>query len=306
MISALAAGFSAGKKEVGLVHTIESFVNSVSGLRKYCTGPAGLRLELVTKSIFVHGKKSNVEFDYYGTQTEPIELGDLIFVCSLVFERKKYAEKMTITQFKMQGRSKKRISWTLDNKKQLFLLSRFPEFRGVTGIVPKRNYNLPDLSACLGSYGLLYKPGDFAFVSATELDLLAAGKRTVRQDELAKCFAGSETCSSLCCPIFYDRLFSANAYSFASHFVKLNIGEPVFIKEGNYNPQAGIFLEDLIHALEAKISKKPDRTIAEFIRSFRSFPYADETKPRNIQDNPDFIENDGGIGIIHTTVKLGE
>ena len=92
----------------------------------------------------------------------------MIFIVSVYFQGKKYFEKLTINQFK---KANKTSSWSIKNKEQLFLLSRFPVFRGIQGsIIDEKNYAIPNYSGCLGSYGFLYKPGDFAFVSATKLD----------------------------------------------------------------------------------------------------------------------------------------
>jgi hypothetical protein len=295
------------KGEVKSVRTIEKFVNSVHSLKKRGMGVYGMPFELLTNSIFIHGNKSQVEFDYYGQKNGSIELGDLIFISTVVFERKKYFEKMTINQFKIDSKRKRAIYWTINNKKQLYLLSRFPTFRPVRGIIPRKEYNLPNQSGCLGSYGLLYRPGDFAFISATRLDSLIGSQRTIRQDELSEHFSGSGRCSLACCPVLGDCHLCLDLYSFTNHYLRLNIGEPVFAKEGSYNRQAKSLFNDLIVALQRAAKKeKPDQRIIRFLEFFRRFPYTDDSEQDTFTKNSDSPINNGGIGIIHTTIMLGE
>lgn len=176
MTSALSRGYLQKLHETPLVKIVKNVVNSVDKLTD-----GNQNFKLSTKSVFIHGNKSQVEFDYYGRK-EQTELGDLIFIISVVFNDKKYFEKFTINQFK-KDKGRRSVSWRID-KEQLYLLSRFPAFRGVKGFVPKKNFDLPNYSGCLGSYGLLFKPGDFAFISATELDSFIGYRSSLKLNEL--------------------------------------------------------------------------------------------------------------------------
>jgi hypothetical protein len=306
MTSSLSKDFLKGSKETKLAHTIENLVNSVHDHHERGKGPGGSWFELVTKSIFIHGNKSHVQFDFYGITSEPVELGDIIFMCSVIFRGKKYFEKLTITQLKMQRRKKGPIAWRIDNEKQLFLLSRFPQFSVIRGIIPKKTYNLQNISACLGSYGLLFRPGDFTLVSATMLDAILGQGKTVTQSKLTSHYWGLQKGSSLCYPVFDDCLFSPNVYIFADRFLKLNIGELVFSSLGIYNRQGRVFVKDLFGELRRRMLKTREPKLTEFMRHLESFPYADENDVGRDNDNPDIEANDGGIGIVHTTINLGE
>jgi len=306
MTSSLSEGFLKGRKEIDLAHMIADFVNIVHNYNERCRGSGGLQFELSTKSVFIHGDKSYVKFDFYGVPSEPVELGDLIFICSVTFNGKTHFEKMTITQLKMQAKRKNVTSWRIDNEKQLFLLSRFPQFEVIKGIVPKKTYNLPNTSSCLGSYGLFFKPGDFAFVSATILDALLGQGKTITQAKLSAYFGGLQMGSPICYPGFCDCHFSPNTYIFADRLLKLNIGELVFSSLGNYNHQARVFIQDLFGELRRRMLKTREPKLTEFMRHVGSFPCADENNVENDKGNPDIEANDGGIGIIHTTINLGE
>ena len=135
--------------EPNIVEIIENIINNFG---QFHTN--GRYFSVSTNSIFIHGNKSQVEFEYYGKSTRR-ELGDIIFILSVVYNGKKYFEKMTINQVKKS----KNVLWNFNNdsaKEQLYLLSRFPTFRGTNNsLIPTKNYNLPNCSGCLGSHGLL-------------------------------------------------------------------------------------------------------------------------------------------------------
>jgi len=306
ILCALSNRYRQDKNEIHLVHTIEDIVNQFGDFT------ISNIFELSTKSIFIHGKKSHVQFKYYGEWAEPIELGDLIFIISIIYNKKKYFEKFTINQFKKDKRKSRSISWSIRNKKQLYLLSRFPTFRGVRGIIPKKNYSLPNYSGCLGSYGLLHRPGDFAFVSATRLDSFIGDKKTLKMIELYNLVNNRVRHPFDLCPIFYPAVwdifcnchFSHDVFSFVHQYLRMNIGEPVFLKEGIDNPQASNFLHELMGAIANKARKEGDKRILSFIKSFRRFPYVNRERENRFHEGVDF--DGGGVGIVHTTIGLRE
>lgn len=292
--------------EVLSVQAFNDFVNSYPNLTKTNLQAGKIRFDLVANSVFVHGKKSQVEFDYPGQTSGPVELGDLIFICTLVFQGKRYFERMTISQFKMDNDTKNIFSWTIDNDKQLYLLSRFPKFKCVEGILPKKEYSLPNTSGCLGSYGLIQKPGDFTFVSGTRLDALLGKRKTIRKYEL---YGNSAYHRRL---LSYRSIINGchlclDAYSFADNYLGLNIGEPIVVLQTNHNLQARAILGYLVRSLRVESKKgRPTPGVARFIDSFRQFPYADGFGQDDRPEDLGSVDENNGIGIVHATVKLGE
>lgn len=134
------------------------------------------------ESMFIHGNKSQVEFNYYGNQPNR-ELGDLIIVSTMTYNSRPIVQKMTIVQAKRDTK-KKSSFWGIDNE-QLFLLSTWPPFKGVKGFFPKgKNMIVADSSGCLGSYLLFREPGDFVFVAAPTLGRILGSKKSVKFSEL--------------------------------------------------------------------------------------------------------------------------
>jgi len=290
IISALSKGYIRGLHETLLVKDI---VNSVSDFEKVSHQPY---FKLFTKSIFIHGQKSLVQFNYYGKRTNSIELGDLIFIISIVYNKRKYFEKVTINQFKKDKSKSRSIVWNITNNKQLYLLSRFPAFIGVKGLVPKRNCYLPNYSGCLGSYGLLHKPGNFVFVSATRLDSFMGDKKTLKRKELYDLVNARIRhlihWHNFLYPagryIFNNCHFSNDVFNFVHEYLRMNIGELVSTKIGMDNPQARNFIDELKSIIESKAKKEKSKGQDRF------------------NERVDIGFEDGGIGIIHTTIDLIE
>ena len=316
IISALSNRYLQDKNEVCLVHTIEDIVNKIKNFQTISKV-----FSISTKSIFIHGTKSHVKFNYYGQTTKPIELGDLIFISSVLYNNRKYFEKFTINQFKKDKKKTQSISWRIDNKKQLYLLSRFPAFEGVKGIVPKKKYHLSNYSGCLGSYGLLYRPGDFSFVSATRLDSYIGHNTSLKKTELYYMDDRALKFLYTRYPIFYPKAlvlyfpphnilgnchFSSNVYDFIHEYLRMNVGELVFTKEGLSNLQAKRFLHELLSTIRIKAEKENDKAAINFIDDFLRVNYAYDERQNRFNENLDFDPEGGGIGIVHTTIDLGE
>jgi len=310
IVSALSKGYVQQLCEPCLVRIVEDVVNSVRSFNDKGQRPY---FELSTKSIFIHGNKSHVRFKYYGNWIDSIELGDLIFIISIVYQSKKYFEKITINQFKRDKNKPKSTSWGITNKKQLYFLSRFPAFEGVKGLIPKKTYYLPNHSGCLGSYGLLHKPGDFAFVSATRLNYFIGDRTTLKMTELYNLVdVRVRHPFQWWGEIFYPWIgfilgnchFSNDVFSFVHDYLRASIGEPVFTRIGVGNPQVRLFLDDLMSAIKSKGKREKSEKMQDFVNEFRKFSYVDiEDLGRHNRDG-DF--DGGGIGIIHTTIDLGE
>jgi len=103
---------------------------------------------------------------------------------------KKYGEIIGNEKFILHFKKSNKTSWSFSNnssKEQLYLLSRFPIFKGTrNSIIPMKDYNLPNYSGCLGIHGLLYYPGDFATVSSKLLDVILLNKTNFKLNDLLK------------------------------------------------------------------------------------------------------------------------
>lgn len=333
----LSEGYKSGANEPCLVRKVVDRINRMSGLKIN-------NIECIsTKSIFIHGNKSIVEFDYYGN-TARVELGDLVFILSIVHNEKKYFEKYTISQSKkdkknQSNKDKKNQVWDLGNKEQLYLLSRFPSFRSTrNSLVPIGDYNLPNFSGCLGSYNFLFDPGDFIYVAAPILDSYLANKKSIRNDELYNistkynyyyghiynplynhsCYFIYRYYPLICS--FLDYLsrgyifgysrYASNVYDFTDKYLRATIGELSYSFDGYYNKIALYFLNKMI---SSQLIKNPqDENIKKFVDSFYEYDYATISHNRLNYNNNDGgeakvsgdNENWGGFGFVHTIIYI--
>ncbi len=172
--------YSVEDKEPRIVSTVKNIINEIGNFET-----KNKEFKISTKSIFIHGIRFQVEFEYYEEKAR-CELGDIIFILSVIYNNAKYYEKMTINQVK---KSKEAI-WRFYDKgpmKQLYLLSRFPTFKGVKGsLIPPKEYNIPNYSECLGTHGLISCPGDFALISSKLLDVILSNKKSLKKEDLLK------------------------------------------------------------------------------------------------------------------------
>jgi len=307
LMRAIQDGYINNKKEPEIV---EEMTERVKNLK-----PVSIKgITIQTNSIFIHGKKSEVEFNYCGRITRR-ELGDIIFILSVVYNGKKYFEKLTINQVKKS----KGVSWSFGNtgntgnKEQLYLLSRFPTFRGVkSSLIPQKHYNLPNFSGCLGTHGLLYPPGDFATISSKKLEdfLLSSNRKTIQLNDLVGLNTLQTTmcpchilkgsfyvllldiglhsweCNSYfwkyckhspfpCCnlPILGNCCTASNAYEFSHRYLIGHVGELIYAKGLPYNENALKFLQDLFSVLKKKAEREGLNQILDFIKSYYKYDY---------------------------------
>jgi len=319
--------YVSGSHELAMVQVIEGIINELKEFSKSIDG-----IKISTKSIFIHGNKSWVEFEYYGQKVRR-ELGDLIFILSIIYNGRKYFEKLTISQFKKDNN---KLRWDLSNKEQIYLLSRFPSFQGVKGsIIPMKKFNLPNYSGCLGSFNLLFWPGDFAFTSAPKLESFIGNRRSISIDDIFKLW---EPPSYFIYPIpfywphieellyFWRKLwkygvfipfslfcsigvlgsshYASNVHDFVDKYLRGCIGELIYSNIGVYNKPALDFLHDLLSAIKKKAQREGRKEVEDFVTEFFDHPYSNGGG--GMREGAEFDYEGGGIGIIYTSINLGE
>jgi len=315
-------GYQQKDTEPKMVSNVEAIINKVNEfsapINKFHN-----RFHISTNSIFIHGNKSWVEFKYSDGNKTRRELGDLIFIISIIYNNEKYFEKLTITQFK---KSTNDTRWDL-NKKQLYLLARFPTFKGAKGsIISEKEYNLSNYSNCLGSYGLLYKPGDFAFASAKIVEALLGNSKSIGIksmlsvanfcESLTHCphslfhfkdaeelfyrwcklyrhhlrspFLSHPIFQNSCLPVIGNSCHSFNVHEFTEKYLRALIGELTFAYEFPYDRLAFQFLQDLMKELKKKWQKEDK--ILKFVDSFYRYDYRERQGERGGQ------QGEGGGG----------
>ena len=299
--STLAASYRYELTEPKMVGVLEKMVNNLNGLEDRYHGNS-----ISTKAIFIHGNRSFVEFEFEGSLITR-EIGDLIFIISLVVGGEKYLEKMTITQFKKDKiASRGNLCWDIGNKAQLYLLSRFPPFSGVgKSLIPMRNFYLSNISGCLGSYGLLFRPGDFVFISAPKLDSMLGAKNKITLNQLHVMgtavvkydyFNYYDVFSPSCC-------YGQNAFDFSSEYLRLRVGEPIHSCR-IHNGGAKLLLGSILAFL-----KRRGGAFETFVKEFYKYEYAWFDRSHPVEqfgnnDNDHSADLVGGLGIVHTTIYL--
>jgi hypothetical protein len=281
------------------------------------------------ESMFVHGNRSQVSFDYYG-KTAKKELGDLLVVSTLTNRATPILQKLTIVQAKRD--TMKPYAWGID-REQLFFLSNWPEFQGVMGIFPKRDLTIPDYSGCLGSYYLYRQPGDFVFISAKELENSLGSRKRITFDELltSKTEIGTP-CVSPSGPIPFPFLdpreavcyleeyyhafirrglipafgfpwgdsasqilrnvhFDKNVNDTIADFSRLNVGEPIFAHESAM--PVNEFAYRLLNTVIRYVVRREQGRLGQLMEFNADAPFFEEADLKGIR-----------IGIVHTITEV--
>ena len=279
------------------------------------------------------GVETRVEFTYYG-ETIQRELGDLIFILSVIYNGRKYFEKLTISQFKKDD---DKFRCDLSNREQIYLLSRFPSFRGIRGfIILMREFDLPNYSGCLGSFNLLFRPGDFVFVSAPLFERLVENRKSIDIVRISKFWEPPSCYFPYPAPFdwhYIEELFDflrklwrhkmsipffppyfigilgfscsvSNIHDFVDKYLRGYIGELIYSDIGIYNTSAFDFLRELFSVIMKKAQKEEKSEFINFINEFFSHPYGGQEG--GIREGVEFNYEGGGIGIIYTLINLGE
>lgn len=320
-------GYLQGMREPDMLSVVENIINNLNGLSVSTDS-----FKIFTKSIFIHGNRSQVKFEYYGKEVQK-ELGDLIFILSVIYNGRKYFEKFTISQFKKDDNE---LRWNLSNKEQIYLLSRFPSFKGVKGIIPKKEHNLPNYFGCLGSFNLLFRPGDSVFISAQLLESLVGNRRSINIIDIYKlweppsCYfnysilfdrSDIDELFYICLKLWRYRLpipffppccigtlgfspYAPNIHDFVDKYLRGCIGDLIYSYMGMYNKPAFDFLQELLSAIMRKAKKEKRDDIINFVNEFSNHPYRDNQ--RSMREGIEFDDEGGGMGIIYTLINLGE
>jgi hypothetical protein len=193
-------------------------------------------------------------------------------------------------------------------------LSRFPTFRGVIGIIPKREYSLTDYSGCLGSFGLLLQPGDFKFVGAPRLDVFLGTGTKLKQQELFDLAYGTERYflhflfplyrAYFTLNLFGNYHYASNAFDFVHKYLRMSIGEPIFMRIGTCNSQARNFLFELLSAIKRKGERQHLEEATNFALEFLNYGYAIDQDQRDFRTDSEFDFDGGGLGFVHTMINL--
>jgi hypothetical protein len=319
----LANAFASNMREEDMVENLNKLIDAFGAISQ----PNGNLFIIEPKTAFIHGcpSRSGVEFFKDGKK-ERCEMGDLVFILSVAIGYTKYFEKITFCQFKKEDRCK--TNWKIDEN-QLFLLSRFPTFNGVKGsAVPPRQYNLANHSECLGSYGLFYRPGEFAFVSAKWLSHYMGNAKSIDGNDLfalSRYIDAFRRCPSICFNNCYMRiccrhstivlgndLFAFNVYDFVDRYLRGNVGECVLCEMGDYDPEVKGILYDLMNNLKLLADREDNSKMKELVANYLRYEYVADMrrqKKDTIKRNDEVIEfnttgSSGWFGIVHVTIKL--
>lgn len=287
------------------VNTVKEWVD----IFKRSPGISSSQLNIDFNAIFIHGfnhseNKSNpsgVTFDYLYGDSESRELADIIFILSVFEKKKKIFEKITLNQTKWGSINKHTSSWSI-GKEQLYLLSRFPKFTGITGsFVPNISYTINDNSKCLGSYGLMTKE-NFLFLCAYDLQTIIGNKSTLNTNDLRSYnILSSRHMNSVIIPHRYyhnySTLFCNNTYDFVQNYLQGRIGEILIVDYQEVaNVSASNFFNDFLASLNKFGINFSNEEITNFINRYGSI-------------NSEIIEDVDysfykGLGIIQTKVSI--
>jgi len=291
-----------GNRQLNEPRVVKKIVQELNGL-----GFAGIR----TYTAFIH-QKPYVWFYDSDLTKKKAELGDLIFIVSVIHKGRKIFERVTINQ------AKKGVAPKIDAE-QLFLLSRFPVFR-----LPRnwggKVYALPNYSHCLGSHSLL--SNEFTFISSVLLDYALGPGQSFKVGKLRNLFDHEDflfprvilnddsfsvvnQCISelltkwekvwwdwpyynflplLWSGWWYRRMippvpmllnvgYAWNVRQFAVGYLLSWIGEIVWGNPSSPNPQTWELIQDIVGSMAAL----GDEEVKEFVAKFREYSYEGET-----------------------------
>lgn len=234
--SSLKASYDRNANEVSIVTSLCNELNN----REISTFN---RFELYAKKI--HGKASSVSFKNESYSDTTRELSDMI-VLSLITDKGQvlYARIAFVQNKKEKDNTK--AKWDIDQD-QLYLLTNFPTFNGVSGIFGEtKNIVLPDPFQQLGSYGLFRAPCEMVFASANVITALKKVKRISYDDiknrsvenkytypysKLNPYYLHKYDYFESDMPILGNCSIALNIHQFIRNWTQFNIGKEFYIKD---------------------------------------------------------------------------
>jgi len=239
--SAMVKGYQSGASEDKLVQRL---VNASKGI----SFPKWPNIKIGSK--FIHGHRSQVEYEDFNGERCQCELGDMAIVSAVVEDKRTVFLRLCFVQNKKGMNKKTVVKWEIDER-QLFLLKHFPPITGRSGILKGfQNTRFTNWSRCLGAYGLLYEPGEMTFISAPLLASLMKGKKSINSRDIALPTTYPYHCAPwpychvytyyepfdypriplpYCgtSPVLGNTIFARDIYDFIVAWTQLNIGEIV-------------------------------------------------------------------------------
>lgn len=281
-----------------IVNVFNKLTNGVVTLdRKYY-----LRVD----SVFIHGNKSHVEFEYFGKSVIK-ELGDILF---LVYLKSKTSPMLKVSIIQVKKSPKESLYWDIDNG-QLYLLSNFPKIQGKKGLFKGFCGKLTNISKNLGGYILLNDKLGMLYSSAVpifETTWKLKDTNRIHRDELdclfglyrnpppfTRCCVWFERCFNF--PLCYfsvpgNRLIAENSFCFLAGLFSFSIGEPVYLRDQ-------YAFTNFLGNLYASLVVIRKQEVIEFLNRNKSFWKHFDGVRFNEKDHSE----DGGIGIVF--VELG-
>ncbi len=133
-----------------------------------------------TSAEFIHGSKSQVIFPFDKNELQR-ELGDIVFITVLRINRNFTLRKLSIIQVKKANKT----NWRIDiDQGQLYLLSTFPKFKGVSGFFKDGEFKFFNYSNNLGGYVIFNGTGDLMHTSAILLRKILCSSKSISYQKL--------------------------------------------------------------------------------------------------------------------------
>jgi transglutaminase-like putative cysteine protease len=183
---------------------------------------------------------------------------------------------------------------------------------------------------------LLFRPGDLIFVSAPLLESLVGNRKSIGIADVYKFWEPSNYYltypiylswfhmdellyflwklwrNGLLTPFFPPYFigilgfshFSPNIHEFVDDYLRGNIGELIYSYIGKYKTPALDFLHELLSAIMRKAQRERRAEIMDFVNEFFRYPYGNGEG--GLKEGVEFDYEGGGIGIIYTSINLGE
>jgi len=274
----------------------------------------GLHIE----SRKIHGwNTSGVKFDYINGKEVRKELGDMVIVSVVTFNRRIMLLKTAFIQNKKAHKNSS-CSWGIDQG-QLLLLKNFPTFTGVGEIFKNKTITFLNHSGTLGNYGLFTPTGDMVFLTAKNVfcNQSSNGKdtRTITFDDIKKasslCVPFDNNVNSIsfycndCCryidfdhekyfpflhgrynlPFFNNYSYALDVHEIVKELTCFNIGEPLSVLGYKTNGDLYDYTNDLLRS---------------------AFGYSIEDDYFDSNRENDNISNESGANVILVHGELGE